>query len=53
MTDWKSQAYLASRVHYFGSEFLPLVLDDATERVLNGRIVALHEMAFDELDCER
>lgn len=46
---WLS-AYLTRRVDYFGGEVLSLVPDHLAERVLDGRIVALHKVSFDESD---
>jgi hypothetical protein len=43
---------LPSCIHNFGSEILTLVFENSTERVLNGRIVALDEVAFDELNSQ-
>lgn len=45
--------YLAGSVNDFRCIFLALVLDDTTECVLDGRIVAFYKVPFDELDGER
>lgn len=45
-----SPTYLSGRVDNLSRELLALVLDHFAERVLDGGIVALDEMAVDELD---
>lgn len=49
---WLS-AYLTRRIDYFGGEVLPSILDYLAECILNGRVVALHKVAFDEADRQR
>ena len=45
--------YLARGVNYLGREVLIAVLDDLAECVLDGGIVAIHEMFIHELNRER
>ena len=49
---WRS-AYLTRGVDYFCGEVLTSIFDDATEGVLDCRIVALHEVPVHELYRER
>ncbi len=44
--------YLTGSINNLGGVLLVLVLDDFTERILDGRVVALHEMAIYELYCK-
>lgn len=48
----KKLPHLTSCVDDICCEFLALVLDDFAESIFNRRVVALHEMSVDELDCE-
>ena len=46
-------AYLTSRVDYFSRKLLASMSDDATKCVLDGGIVAFHEMSVHKSDRER
>lgn len=48
----KLSAYLTRRVDYLRREVLTAVLDDLAECVLDGGIVAVHEMSIHKLHCE-
>lgn len=50
---WKISTYLASSINDLGGVLLALVLDDLTEGVLDGGVVALYEMTVHELHRER
>jgi hypothetical protein len=50
---WKFSTHLASCIDDLGGVLLALVLDDLTEGVFDGGVVALYEMAVHELHCER
>lgn len=45
--------YLTSGINNLGGIFLTLVLDDFAEGVFNGRVIALNEVAINELDSKR
>ena len=45
-------SYLTGRIDDLRGEILTLVLHDPTERIFDGRIVALHEVTLDELHSE-
>lgn len=49
----RSASYLTGSIDNLGGVVLALVSDHLAEGVLNGRVVALDEVAVDELDCER
>lgn len=45
--------YLSCCINDFGSKVLRLEPYDFTESVLDSRVITLHKMAVNELDCER
>ena len=45
--------YLARGINYLGREVLTAVLDDLAKCILDGGIVAIHEMFVHKLNCER
>lgn len=45
--------YLSGSIDDLGRIVLAIMLDDAAECVLNGRVVALNEVVFDELNGQR
>ena len=51
--DDKLTAYLTRRVDYLRREVLTAVPDDLAECILDGGIVAVHEVSIHELHCER
>ena len=52
LTD-RLSAYLACSINYLSRKVLPTMFDDLAESVFDGGIVAIYEVAVDELHRER
>lgn len=49
----KKYTFLPSRIHNLSRKLLVLVLDNLTESILNGWVIALNKVTIDKLHCER